>query len=300
MENAPGLGEIARSWVFSPVWIVVLVGAAGSYARGVQLARRNGCPHPGWRVALFAAGLAVVVLAVLSPVASYGRQLLWVDFTGFLFITMIAPPLILLGAPLTLAFRASGPSGRSALRRLYRGRLAAVLTFPVATWLTFAVLTYLWQFSSWTEVAARNDFVRLVQQGSLLTVGLFFWLPGLATDPLRWRMPYPLRALYIFVEMTHKGLFGGMFLSMNTAMHEEFARNAPAWAPDALTDQRIAILILWIGGNMVFMVALIGLAARWIAYEQRNQRRTDLRIALQKQRARKKAAALEQVFTRPV
>jgi len=300
METAPGLAEISRQWVLSPLWLIAVPAALLWYARNFAAARRNGCPHPAWRFAMFAAGTAVFALAVLSPIASYGRQLLWVDFTGFLLITMIAPPLVLLGAPLTLAFRAAGPSRRATLRRVYRSRFAAVATFPVGTWLTFAVVTYLWQFSSWTELAARNDLARVVQQGSLLIVGLLFWLPGLATDPLRWRMPYPLRALYIFVEMTHKSLFGGMFLSMNTAFHEQFHANAPAWAPAPMTDQRIAILILWIGGNLVFIVALAVLAARWIAYEQRNQRRTDLRLARQQERARRKAAALEQVFSRPL
>ncbi len=113
-------------------------------------------------------------------------------------------------------------------------------------------------------------------------------------------MPYPLRSLYVFVEMTHKGLFGGMFLSMTTAMHSDFAAGAPGWAPNALTDQRISILILWIGGNMIFLVALIGLVLKWVAYERRNQHRTDRRLALQREAARKRRAALDQVFTRGV
>lgn len=300
MESAPGPAEILGQWVLSVPWIGLLAAAIGAYAWGFRAARRAGFPHPAWRFAVYSLGLAAMALAVFSPVATYGRQLLWVDFTGFLLITMIAPPLILLGAPLTLAFRASGKAGRARLRRAYRSRAAVVVTFPVWTWLLFAVATYLWQFSSWTEVAARNDLARFAQQSSLLVVGLLFWLPGLAPDPLRWRMPYPLRALYIFVEMTHKALFGAMFLGMNTPFHEGFAADAPAWAPDPLADQRLAILILWIGGNMVFLLALTGIIARWLAYEQRNQRRTDLRLALQKEKARRKAAALEQVFTRPV
>jgi cytochrome c oxidase assembly factor CtaG len=100
--------------------------------------------------------------------------------------------------------------------------------------------------------------------------------------------------------MTHKGLFGGMFLSLNTAIHHGFAGRAPSWAPDPMTDQRTAILILWIGGNLVFLVALVAMVFKWVAYEQRNQRRTDRRLALQREAARKRKAALEQVFTRPV
>jgi putative copper resistance protein D len=117
---------------------------------------------------------------------------------------------------------------------------------------------------------------------------------------MRWRLPHPLRALYIFVEMTHKALFGAMFLSMSRAFHDSASRNAPDWAPNALADQRVAILILWIGGNMVFLAVLVGVINRWLAYEQRNQRRTDLRLRLAREQAQRKRAALDQVFTRGV
>jgi len=300
MESAPTVSEVLTQWVPNPFWLAFIALTALGYGLLLRRAAGNGSPHPRWRAALFYAGVAVLALAVLSPVAHYGGELLWADFTGFLLMTMVAPPLMLLGAPLTLAFRAASRIRRAALRRFYRSRPVVILTFPVASWLTFAVVTYLWQFTPLLEYAARDGVVRTVQQASLLFVGLLFWLPAVAADPLRWRLAYPLRALYVFVEMTHKGLFGGMFLSMNTAMHAEFAARAPAWAPAAITDQRIAILILWIGGNLIFLVALVGLVLRWVAYEQRNQRRIDFRLKAQREAARRKRAALEQVFTKSV
>ena len=298
MENAPGFAEVMSAWVLDALWLPVLAGISLAYVAAFRHSRRSRFAHPGWRLALFAAGVGVLAAATVSPLAHYGRQVLWVDFTGFLLITMVAPPLLLLGAPLTLAFRASDRGWRRRLRRMYRSKPVAVVTFPIAAWLAFAVTTYLWQFTSLTDSAATNDAVRALQQVSLLTVGLLFWQPVVGADPARWRLAYPLRGLYVAVEMTHKGLFGGMFLSMNTAMHSGFASRAPAWAPDAMDDQRLAILILWIGGNIIFLVALIATALRWVAYEQRNQHRTDLRLKLQREAASKRRAALERVFTR--
>ncbi len=57
---------------------------------------------------------------------------------------------------------------------------------------------------------------------------------AVAADPLRWRLPYPLRSLYVLVEMTHKGLFGGMFLSMTSVVHSDLAARAPAWSRSTL------------------------------------------------------------------
>lgn len=300
MERAPGVAEILSHWSWDLPWLGLGALAAGAYLQAWSRARRRGTPHPAWRASMFVAGVTVMLLAVLSPIEHYGNVLLWANFTGFLFITMIAPPLILLGAPLTLAFRVAGPARRRLLRGAYRNRAVAAITFPVVTWLGFAVVTYAWQFTALTGEAASNVFLRDLQQATLLLAGLLFWSPVLAADPLRWRMPYPLRALYVAVEMAHKALFGGMFLGMNTAMHERFAANAPAWAPAAITDQRMAILVLWLGGNLVFVAALAALVLGWVRYEQRNQHRTDWRLRLQREAAERRRKALEQVFTRPV
>ena len=54
------------------------------------------------------------------------------------------------------------------------------------------------------------------------------------------------------------------------------------------------------GWLFVGAIALVAMVFKWVAYEQRNQHRTDRRLALQKEAARKRKAALEQVFTRPI
>lgn len=300
MERAPGVAEVLSQWSWDLPWLGLGALAAGTYLHAWSRSRRHGSAHPAWRAWSFVAGVAVLLIAVVSPIEHYGNVLLWANFAGFLLITMIAPPLILLGAPLTLAFRVAGSGRRRLLRCLYRNPAVAAITFPVVTWLGFAVVTYAWQFTALTSEAASNVFLRDLQQATLLLAGLLFWAPALAADPLRWRMAYPLRALYVAVEMAHKALFGGMFLSMNSAMHERFGANAPAWAPTAITDQRMAILVLWLGGNLVFVGALAGLVVGWVRYEQRNQHRTDWRLRLQREAAERRRDAMEQVFTRPV
>ncbi len=282
-----------------PFWFGVAAAALWFYLNAFGRVRRtDGTPFPAWRAGFFFVGVALVLLATVTPLEHYGNQAIWVNFAGFLVLTMIAAPLLVLGSPLTLAFRVTGPTGRRRLRALYRSRIASILTFPMVTWLGFAVLTYVWQFSSLTETAAREPLVRDVQQATLLGVSVLFWLPALSSDPLRWRMNHPLRVFYVGVEMVHKGLFGGMFLSMSSPFHEEIAANLPSWAPSPMMDQRIGILILWIGGNLIFVTALIFLIRGWMAYEVRNAARTDRRLALAAEARKKHRAALDKVFHR--
>jgi putative membrane protein len=300
-EQAPAVAEVFGHFALDVPWIALLALASfafvPAYRKTQASSGRSG--HPRWKLVAFHAGLFTLAAAVLSPLEYYGNQLLWVNFSGFLVLTMIAAPLILLGSPLTLAFRVAGPAGRRRLRRLYRSRVLAAATFPVVAWLAFAVVTYAWQFTGLTDRAAENVIVRDIQQATLLLVALCFWTPALVADPVRWRMPHPMRALYVFVEMTHKGLFGGMFLSMQTPFHDGFAQRIPAWAGlMPIEDQRIGIVILWIGGNMVFVAAFAGIILRWVQYEKRNSHRTDWRLALQREARRKRDGAMEQVFRR--
>jgi putative membrane protein len=67
-----------------------------------------------------------------------------------------------------------------------------------------------------------------------------------------------------------------------------------------MNDQRLAILILWIGGNIVFVVAIVGLIAGWMRYEARNQHRVDRRLEQAREADRQHRAALDRVFTKGI
>jgi putative copper resistance protein D len=302
MNDAPGLPEILSHFVADPLWIVLLVGAGVWY--GVTLRRADRTPRksrqPRWKVAAFYAGLVVLAVGTLSPIEHYGNDLLWIDFIGFLLITMIGAPLVVLGSPLTLAFRAATPEGAKRLRAFYRSAPMRWLTFPITSGLLFASVTYLWQFSGLTDTATQNIFVREIQELSLLFVSLLFWTPALCTDPVRWRIPYPLRVLYVFVEMTHKALFGAMLLALDRPVHTAMAARLPAWAPSGLDDQRLGIVILWMGGNVIFFGTVVGIIVRWMQYEGRHTARVDRQLAIERASAKRRAAALEQVFRKPV
>jgi putative copper resistance protein D len=301
-EDAPGLGEVLSHFALDVPWIAAMAAASLLYVLAFRRAReqQTRSRHPRAKLVAFQAGIVALFVAVLSPLEHYGNQVLWVNFLDFLVLTMVAPPLLLLGSPLTLAFRASGPAWRARLRSFYRCRCLRYLSFPVVSGLLFAVVTYVWQFSGLLRWAAEEPFARDFQQVTLLLVSLLFWMPALAADPMRWRLPYPLRGLYVLTEMVHKSFFAGMFLTASRPFHPVFAANAPAWAPEAMTDQRYAIFILWFGGNIIFIGMLVYIIAKWLAYEQRNQLRVDHRLALARAAAERRQAALAAVFEKTV
>lgn len=300
--SVPSAGEFLGHVSFDVPWLLAIGGVLYWYLRNVRRAN-NICPgkrHPAWRTASFIAGLGMLWVAAQSPIEYWGNILLWVNFLGFLVLTMAAAPLLVLGSPLTLAFKVGSPATRARLRGFYRRFPMSWLTFPVFTWLAFAVITYAWQFTALTEYAAHNPYVRDLQLVTLLFVAILFWIPALAADPVRWRLNQPLRFFYVMVEMVHKGLFGGMFLSLTSPVHKGLAADLPSWGPSAMTDQRMAILVLWIGGNLIFLIALAYIVGQWLEYEARNNHRTDRRLAQERRMTEERRRALEQVFQKPI
>lgn len=289
-------------WRPDPVLGLSLLAGSIAYAwawrRAARDPRRRRLTR--WRAVAFALGVVVLAAAWLSPLSGLDRYTLSGAFASMFLVSTLAPPLLLAGQPLTVLARATGPTARRRLWSLARRGPVRWLTFPVVAWLLFAGVTYAWQFSALTDWAMRHHAVWLAQQSTLLATGMLFWWPALCADPPPWRMGYTLRVFYVLVEMTHKALFGGMFLAAQAPFHPDIAARLPAWAPGAMVDQRLAILLVWVGGSLVFLAAIVGIVRHWVAYDARYSRRVDERLARQRAAEERRRAALEQVFRRPV
>ena len=89
-----------ESWALPiPVTIVLLM-AALVYLRGwLHLRRAFPDAIRSWRAASFLGGVVSVWLAIGSPLASLDEYLLTVHMAQHLLLMTVAPPLLLLGAP---------------------------------------------------------------------------------------------------------------------------------------------------------------------------------------------------------
>ena len=74
--------------------LAVLTGAV--YARGARLTRR---PMPWWRSALFFSGLVALVLALASGIEILAGDLFSIHMLQHMLLTIVAAPLLMLGAP---------------------------------------------------------------------------------------------------------------------------------------------------------------------------------------------------------
>ena len=103
---------------------------------------------PRIRIVTFIAGLLAIEIALQSIVERYDTTLFSVHMVQHLLLTLIAPPLLALGAPVTLLLRVSRPGFRRRfLLPILHSRVASVLSFPVFTWFFFAAVMWATHFS---------------------------------------------------------------------------------------------------------------------------------------------------------
>src|SRR6201995_4311009 len=120
------------------------------YLRGwIALQFRVPSRFPAWRLLSFAAGLGAIFLAIASPLDAFGGLLLQVHMIQHLLLMMVAPPLILAGAPYlpilsglprVVTREIVGPF----LIWLPLKRIGHVLFNPVVCWIAFVTSNVLW------------------------------------------------------------------------------------------------------------------------------------------------------------
>lgn len=182
--NPPGLFS---PWLLEPVPIALAAVAAACFARGfLRLRRRGRADHAPWtRAVLFTAGLALLLLPLVSPLDLLGdRFLLSAHMLQHVLIGDAAPALILLalrGPLLFFAIPASVLAAAGKSERLRRfGSWVARPRVAVAFWaLVFAG----WHVPAAYDWAAAHQAAHDLEHASFVAAGFLLW--WVLIDPAR-------------------------------------------------------------------------------------------------------------------
>ena len=277
---APDLPGVLLAWRLDPVPIAGAAAAAIVYLLAARAVARAHPANPpsGWRTTAFLAGLGAILLALVSPIEAYEGQLFSVHMVQHILLELVGAPLLLLGAPVTLALRAASPPVRRQLLRLLHSRGVALVSFPLLAWFLFAAVNWGWHLSSLYDQALENPALHYVQHASFLGAALLFWWPVVGADPGRWRLPYPVRLFYLFLAMPQNSFLGVAIMSAPQVLYSHYLTNLRTWGPTALADQTMGGILMWVIGDVVFLLAMGGVIAGWVRQEDRRTARMDARL----------------------
>ncbi|HEU5318780.1 MAG TPA: cytochrome c oxidase assembly protein [Chloroflexota bacterium] len=280
---APSFPGVLLEWRLDPLPIGGILLAALGYrllARSVA-ARHPANPPRAWREAAFMLGLAAIALALVSPVEAYEGQLFSVHMVQHLLLEMVAAPLLLAGAPITLLLRAARSRQRRALLGMLHSLPLKVLAFPLVAWLLFAAVNWGWHFSTLYDQALENEALHYLQHATFLGAALLFWWPVVGADPSPWRLPHPVRLFYLFLAMPQNSFLGVAIMGAGSVLYPHYLSSQRAWGPSPIDDQALGGILMWVVGDIAFLLGMAVVVAMWVRHEDRRTARLDARLDAQ-------------------
>jgi putative membrane protein len=274
--SAPSLPGVLLDWRFEPLVLAALVATGVLYLRGVAVARARGRDWRWQRSACFLGGLAAILIALASPLATY-ESLFSVHAAQHMVLSMLAPPLLALGAPITLTLLATSKPVRRRLMRVVHSLPVKVLSHPLWAWLVFTLSLYGLYYSSLFALSLRNEVVHQYVHLHFLAAGLLFWWPIVGIDPSRWKLHPAARLGFLFLMVPFHAFLGVAIMNSGVLLTPELAAQAPAWA-DPLDHQQAGGGLLWGIGDLVTLAAAIGIMVAWANEDAKEARRTDRRL----------------------
>jgi cytochrome c oxidase assembly factor CtaG len=267
-------GSLSTQWTFEPGTVALIAAGATLYAVGRARLRRRGGESVAkpTRALAFYAGLALLAIALLSPVHAMGETLFSAHMVQHLLLILGAAPLLVFGAPMLPLLVALPPALRrdvSALRRRYRlDKASRALMYPPVVWGLHAVALWSWHFPALYQLALDNSLLHALEHASFLLSALAFWSLVITTKPRR-RLAQPLAILFVFTTALHSGALGALLAFASRPLYSLHAHGAEAWGLTPLADQQLAGLVMWVPPGAFYLLAMAVLGLRWLREMER-------------------------------
>ena len=264
---------LTATWV--PVLMMVL--ALGLYLWGVT---RNNRLHPRhrWpvgRTVAFVGGVLVTALAVFSFIGVYDSVLFFDHMIQHLLLIMVASALFAISSPFDLLWRATTGNAHRWGTRGLRSAPAPVLGHPITAYVLYALIIPPPHLTSFYNSTLTNEPVHDTEHLAYLVVGYLFFRQIFGSDPNRFRMHPALQGLYLFVAVPIDTFVG---LSLDNETHEIFPAYTAmhrTWGISLVQDLHVGGVIMWVGGDVLMMLAMIPVAVQWMRLEERKAERAD-------------------------
>jgi putative membrane protein len=214
----------------------------------------------------------VAATALVGPIPRLAHSSFAVHMIQHLLLTLVAAPLFAAGAPAVGLLRATRGRSRRRLAGVFRSGAFRLVTHPLIAWLFFALVMWVSHFSPLYQLALENELVHVAEHGLYLAAGILFWTPVVGADPItRRHLSWPARLGYVVAALPMQSFLGLALYSSTAPLYDAY--------PD-LDDQRMGALIMWLGGDFVFVLALALTVGAWMRADRAEAAREERRAAL--------------------
>jgi len=265
------------------VYVVVAVTHLLGMRDAATGARRQGRSlEPGLlaQAVIFQIGLLTALLALVSPMGYFAHQFIWVRDLQDVVLAVVAPALIVLGAPWLPLARGAG-LGR---RRPHQEDESAVggagdgeasgrsaqpgwRALPILVTCLFCVTWWVWHLPGPFDAALRSPAIYAAEVLSYLAIGIGFWLQLIGSRPFSPQMA-PLNRVALVVAAAASCTVLGLIRAYGPGVAYPAYLGLGHGVSSVLSGQQAGGAILWVFPLIPFSIVAVALAVRWLEDEE--------------------------------
>ncbi len=246
------------------------------YVRGwFAIRKTRPVQFPLWRLGAFLLGLAVIWVAIASPLDGFADALLSAHMVEHLLLMSFAPPLLLLGYPVVPLLRGLPRGVRihvlGPLIRIKRLRdLGYLLITPLVAWLAMNLVFLGWHVPAAYDFALEHERWHEIEHLCFLGTSILFWWPVIRPWPTRQNFAGWLLLLYLVMADIVNTVLSAFLAFCDRPVYGYYLREPNAFHISPLSDQRAGAVVMWVIGSLVFLVPAIVLTFRLLQPRERH------------------------------
>ncbi len=262
------------SWTQFTVHPSTVIGIAALGAAYVWRARRGPSPADGadtppgptaGQRASFFSSLLLLFLTLNGPLHDLSDYYLFsAHMVQHLIMTLVVPPLMILGTP--------GWMLRPLLRPPGVFRVARAFTGVVACFALFNLVLAFWHLPPMYNLALAHHSVHIVQHLMFLAASVLMWWPLTSRLPELPRAPYPAQMLYCFLMVIPMSVISIYIVMADSALYPAYAIAPRILGISPMMDQQYGGLIMWIPGGVFFYGVMTVVFFKWASRGEDDQR----------------------------
>jgi putative membrane protein len=274
------------SGTYEPLQVLLVLAIAVAYGVRARTLSLQGRPVTAWRQASFGGGILLLLLALVTPAAHLGEELLVAHMAQHLVMGDLAALMIVLGL--------TGPLLQPLLAIRWLGWLR-VLAHPVVALPLWAANLYLWHVPALYEGALSSEPLHVLEHASFVGAGVVMWMALLGPLPKPAWFGNAARLVYVVAVRLAGAVLGNVLAWSGTDLYPAYAQGREIWDLDPLADQGAAGMVMMVESGFVTLGLFAWIFLRWARETEERQRLLDLAdergVALDERRAERAVAA---------
>ncbi|HEU0003405.1 MAG TPA: cytochrome c oxidase assembly protein [Ktedonobacteraceae bacterium] len=260
-----GLNFWLTEWNWDPTIVIgaALIVGLYLYAIGPLRKRHHFEPASKGQIFAFMLGVGLMFLALVSPLDELGDSYLFsAHMVQHLFLTIVGPPLLLIGTPEWFV--------RPIVRNRTLFAIMRFLTYPAVAFVLFNADFFLWHAPALYNATLENQNIHILEHLTFIIFGLLNWWPIFSPSKDLPRLSIGGQILYLFLSGMPVVLLGAG-LTFTSPLYAPYIAAPRVWGISAATDQQLGGLIMWVPGNIIYIIIMSALFLRWMQKKEKEQ-----------------------------